>query len=46
MSDRKPDQLDMALRRELLTIRRNFTDARIRVRRWEPAPYREVRGGA
>lgn len=35
---RKPDQLDMALRREVITIRRNFTDARLRIRKWEPRP--------
>ena len=30
---RKPDQLDMAIRREVLTIRRQVTDARLAVRR-------------
>ena len=35
---RKPDQLDMAIRREVLTIRRQVTDARLAIRRWEPRP--------
>lgn len=38
MSGQRVDQLDMALRREVITIRRNFTDARNRARRWEPRP--------
>ncbi len=38
MSVPRLDQLDVALRREVITIRRNFTDARNRARRWEPRP--------
>lgn len=41
MTERRIDQLDMALRLEVITIRRNFTDARNRARRWEPRPYRQ-----